>query len=262
MNNTEAQKTKIIYKITNKLNDKCYIGQTYSLIKNNEELGHLKRWNEHISDTKRCKCCPRFHNAIIKYGKDNFEVEVLLYASEDEIDDYEILLISLYGSNKKSYGYNITEGGKGVKCSDEDIRIKISLAQGGIDMNIRECYRFNKLVGYRVSRKENGKHIQKYFTSQKNSVDDNYKFAKDFLNSIIKKEPYFNNHYNRTTQLPKNIVYYKDKTTKEIRGYTVQIIKNKILHRKNFVTCANTMEEKLECALKYKEKIEIELGII
>jgi hypothetical protein len=261
MNRQQAQ--KIIYKITNIENYFCYIGQTYSIIKNKGEIGHIKRWKEHIRDSKKDKhTCPRFHHAISKYGEENFEVDVLLYANEDEIDGYEKLLISLYGSNKKDYGYNIADGGKGVNCGDGDIRIKISLGQGGTDMNIKDVYRNNKHVGYRVLRKENGKLNQKWFSSQKNSLEENYKLAKDFLNSIIKNEPYKNNKYNRSNILPKNIVLYKDKRTKEVRGYTVQIIKDKILYKKNFSICALTMEGKLECALKYKKKIEKELGII
>ena len=260
MNKQQTQ--KLIYKITNIENDFCYIGQTYSIMKNGKEIGHLKRWKTHIRDSKTTKSCPRFHNAIFDHGEQNFEVDVLLYANEKEIDDYEKLLISLYGSNKKEYGYNIAEGGKGVNCGDEDIRIKISLGQGGSDMNIKEVYRNGKHVGYRVLRKENGELIQKWFSSQKNTLEKNYELAKDFLNSIIKKEPYENNKYNRTIILPRNIVLYKDPRTKEVRGYTVQIIKDKILYKKNFSICAPTMEEKLDCALKYKEKMEKELGII
>ena len=264
MNRQQAQNqgAKIIYKITNKIDNLCYIGQTYSFIKNREEIGHLKRWKNHVRDSKKTNSCPRFHNAISKHGETNFEVDVLLYASEEEIDEYEKLMISLYGSNKKEYGYNLADGGRGINSGEEDIRIKISLAQGSSDMNIRECFRFDKLVGYRVLRRVEGKLRQKYFTSQKNTVEDNYKLAKEFLNSVKNNEPYENNYYNRTTILPKNIVLYKNKRTKEIRGYTVQIIKDKILYKKNFSVCAPTMEEKLKCALKYKEKIEKELGII
>ena len=259
MNKPEAQ--KLIYKVTNKINDLCYIGQTYSRIKNGDEIGHLKRLKEHIRSSKTTKSCPKFHNAISVDGEENFKIDVLLYASEDEIDDYEKLLISLYGSNKE-FGYNIADGGKGVNSGDEDIRIKISLAQGGLDMNIKEVYRFGKHVGYRVFRKVSGILNQKYFTSQKNSLDENYRLSKNFLNSVIKKEPYENNKYNRTVKLPKHVVFYKDKATKEVRGYTVQIIKDKILYKKNFSVCAPTMEEKLICALKYKEKLQKELGII
>lgn len=260
MNRPEAQ--KLIYKITNKINNLCYIGQTYSHMKNGNEIGHLKRLKQHIRESNTTKGCPRFHNAIYKDGKDNFEIDVLLYTSEDEIDEYEKLLISLYGSNKKEFGYNITEGGKGLGYVDEDTRMKISLAQGSLEMNIRDFYRFGKHVGYRVLRKKSGIINQKYFTSQKNSLEENYKLANQFLNSVINNEPYENNRYNRTTILPKNIVLYKDRRTKEVRGYVVQIIKDKILYKKNFSVCAPTMEEKLICALKYKEQLEKELEII
>ena len=259
MNKPQVQ--KLIYKITNIENELCYIGQTYSEIKNGEEIGHIKRWKDHVRDSEKDKpSCPRFHNAILMCGKDNFVLDVLLYSSEDEIDDCEKLLISLYGSNKKEYGYNIADGGRGLNPSDENIRVKISLSQGSEDMNIRPYYRFNKHVGYRVMRRENCILKQKYFTSQKNTVEENYKLAKDFLNSLLNKEDYNNIHYNRTNDLPKNIVYYKDKRTKEIRGFAVQIIKDKILYKKNFAT-GISLEEKYKKALNYKEELQKKLGI-
>ena len=53
----------IIYKITNIINGKSYIGQTaYSL---NE------RWLSHLSDMVKKKDNNYFHNAIRKYGWDN-----------------------------------------------------------------------------------------------------------------------------------------------------------------------------------------------
>jgi len=51
----------IIYKITNKINNKSYIGQT---IKNLD-----KRWKQHIYFSKTNKKNGKFNNAIRKYDK-------------------------------------------------------------------------------------------------------------------------------------------------------------------------------------------------
>lgn len=60
-----------IYKITNKINGKCYIGQSINI---------QKRINEHFWKSK-CEKDVSFnsilHTAIRKYGKENFEYETL-----------------------------------------------------------------------------------------------------------------------------------------------------------------------------------------
>lgn len=54
----------IIYKITNTINGKCYIGQTTSNIN--------KRWSQHIYNAKtQSQKCRFLENAIKKYGKEN-----------------------------------------------------------------------------------------------------------------------------------------------------------------------------------------------
>lgn len=59
----------IIYKVTNLINSKCYIGQTTKSLDDRRFI--------HIKDAKRQKYNSLFHKAIIKYGIDNFKWEVL-----------------------------------------------------------------------------------------------------------------------------------------------------------------------------------------
>jgi group I intron endonuclease len=66
----------IIYKITNNINNKVYIGQTIESIK--------KRWQRH---TWRCtieRNKMAITNAIIKYGKENFIIEQIDIANSIE----------------------------------------------------------------------------------------------------------------------------------------------------------------------------------
>ena len=97
----------LIYKITNKLNNKCYIGQT---IKSAEE-----RWKEHQSHafgTHINDINKTLYKAIRKYGLENFTFEVLQDNIEtfEQLDKAEIYWIDYYNSFVK--GYNETFGGQ------------------------------------------------------------------------------------------------------------------------------------------------------
>lgn len=89
-----------VYMHVNKINGKKYIGIT----KNMPE----ERWQNGYGYKKQV-----FYKAIKKYGWDNFN-HIVLYEnlSEDEACKKEIELISLYKSNDKKYGYNVSRGGE------------------------------------------------------------------------------------------------------------------------------------------------------
>lgn len=108
--------TGYIYKFTNKVNSKVYVGQTYNL---------QVRLNSHKS--KALKIKNKFYNAVRKYGWDNFEFSVLSTVSSNTkeelntlLDKLEIEYIKQYDSYKS--GYNSTLGGhskRGYKLSKE-----------------------------------------------------------------------------------------------------------------------------------------------
>jgi len=94
-----------LYKITNKINNKIYIGKSKNI---------FSRFKEHKRIAKSGKNCYTIHKAIIKYGFDNFSIEEL-FKSEDEQEVYlqEINTIS----QAKADGYilyNIANGGQGA----------------------------------------------------------------------------------------------------------------------------------------------------
>lgn len=94
-----------IYKITNKINGKTYIGKTTQSIK--------VRFNEHMWDVRN-RCNSYFHNALKKYGKDNFSLECLFECtSEQELTQKEIEVIKSY-KDQGVHLYNMTPGGEGV----------------------------------------------------------------------------------------------------------------------------------------------------
>lgn len=102
------EKKWCVYKHTNKINGKVYIGQT---CQNPED-----RWQ----NGEGYKTCPRFYNAIQKYGWDNFVHEILYKnLTLDEANKKEIDLIKEFQSTNDKFGYNIQDGGKNSKMSEE-----------------------------------------------------------------------------------------------------------------------------------------------
>lgn len=115
----------IVYKVTNNITGKVYIGQTVR--------GLTSRRREHLSDTRRKKYVSYFHKAIRKYGEEVFDWDVIEYCySKEEMDGMEFHYIMQYKSFKPN-GYNLTFGGGGVVgyvCSKETRRKK-SIAKMG-----------------------------------------------------------------------------------------------------------------------------------
>ena len=96
-----------IYLVTNLVNGKQYVGQT--------KHGHTKgRWKEH--NVIREDYNTIFHNAIKKYGTENFSVEVVEdNISDEDIDQREIYYIDFYNTfHANGHGYNMTKGGRGM----------------------------------------------------------------------------------------------------------------------------------------------------
>lgn len=105
-----------IYKITNIINNKVYIGQT-----NNYE----NRWRSH----KGCKSNHPLYNSMRYYGVDNFTFEVLCEIDDDqhEADQFEIFMIEQYNSADRRFGYNLTLGGNCCRGGlSEETRQKMS----------------------------------------------------------------------------------------------------------------------------------------
>ena len=123
----------IIYIHRNKINGKCYVGQTVT-------SPHI-RWGEngynYIVQTQDGKFIhPKFAPAILKNGWDNFEHLILpsLDKTKEELNAAEIATIAKYDSFNN--GYNATLGGStsggmtGKKHSEETCK-KISEALKG-----------------------------------------------------------------------------------------------------------------------------------
>lgn len=94
-------KNYTVYKHTNLINGKSYIGQT-----RREDL--TRRW----CGGHGYKASPYFYSAIKKYGWKNFSHEILFTnLTHEQANEKEREMIAYYKSNDPKYGYNIQEGG-------------------------------------------------------------------------------------------------------------------------------------------------------
>src|SRR5271157_1131964 len=107
----------IVYKITNILNDKAYVGQSQTSLE--------RRWTLHKSDAKRNIDNSYFHKAIRKYGTECWKFDIL-----EEIDDIsnlneaEMKWIERFDTFRN--GYNLTSGGENGYIVSDETKEKIS----------------------------------------------------------------------------------------------------------------------------------------
>lgn len=101
----------LIYKATNKTNGKTYVGQTTNSLK--------KRFDSHLRTARsNRKPTTAFHNALLKYGPDDFDVEVIEECPNSEVlNERERYWIASLNTQCPS-GYNIEPGGRHFPMSE------------------------------------------------------------------------------------------------------------------------------------------------
>lgn len=92
-----------IYKITNLINGKIYIGQSVDI---------NKRWRQHKrnSQIKGREYDKYLYRAFRKYGLENFSFEVIEECSRELLNEKETYYIQYYKANNETFGYNETSG--------------------------------------------------------------------------------------------------------------------------------------------------------
>lgn len=108
-----------VYLIRNLLDNKIYIGQTWLDIK--------ERFAQHAKPNSGCV---KLRNAILKYGRDSFSIEILAQTSSQILGDYlESIFIVEYDSI--NMGYNLRYGGQLSGRPSEETKRKISESSKG-----------------------------------------------------------------------------------------------------------------------------------
>ena len=105
-----------IYKITNTVNNKVYIGQTIRTVE--------ERYQRHLYEARQHTNRP-LYNSMNHYGVDNFVVETLVEASNDKLNELEAFHIAEYNTTDPNFGYNLTTGGDSCRvCLSEEVEAR------------------------------------------------------------------------------------------------------------------------------------------
>ncbi len=141
----------VVYVHMNKINGKKYVGIT-----NNP----ARRWS---GNGKNYEQCPRFRDAIAKYGWDNFTHEFLEEGlTIDEANQLEREYIAKYKTQDGRYGYNISPGGQYVpsmlgKHHSEETKQKMRLAALGHPVSDEQKQKISEALIGKMRGKRNGK---------------------------------------------------------------------------------------------------------
>lgn len=145
-----------IYKITNTLNGKAYIGQTTQPAK--RIAYHMNGHGNRL-----------IKNAITKYGRDVFTYEILYDGIIPELlSRYEVDAIKKYGTLAPK-GYNLTTGGEFAKELSAETRQKISEAHKGKKMSADACRKISELHKGRPHSAEHRRKVSESKIGSKNA---------------------------------------------------------------------------------------------
>lgn len=149
----------IVYKCTNIINGKSYIGKTTK--------GLSRRKTEHF-----CFNNPStyFQHAIKKYGEDSFRWDILKECfSKIELSESEIFYIDLFKTTDPNLGYNMTKGGDGFSYGELNIVHRPEVKSKIIEKLKSNNGSFRQEVRDKISKSLTGKKLTQ---DHKNSISE------------------------------------------------------------------------------------------
>ena len=128
-----------IYKITNDINDKVYIGKTIRTLP--------VRWREHLSDYKEIQEIDNrpLYSSMLKYGVNHFIIYEVEECPDELLNEREKFWIAFYDSYEN--GYNATKGGDGGvgrPHRPKELETKIISRY----LEVKSCYKVGEEFGY------------------------------------------------------------------------------------------------------------------
>lgn len=200
-----------IYKITNKINGKIYVGQT---IKNYEERFRQHRLNynkEYFSQIV-------LYKAFKKYGIENFSFEMIEEVEREKLDEREKYWIEYY--NSYFNGYNSTLGGRLVELynwDEEDIIQKY--------YDLKSARKAAKIIGCdhsSIDKILNRHNIKRFTLSESvattNIIIERDDFKKIFSNTRDCGKWFIDNNYTRSKDI-NNVTHYLRECLRKNKPY-------------------------------------------
>lgn len=139
----------IIYKITNRINEKVYIGKTTKTLEE-RIIGHYDQFKYARKRTINYV----IYKAMRKYGWENFVFEIIDNAlTEDVLNEKEMYWIKYYNC-KIPNGYNMTNGGEGCSGMVHSLETKFKISAKKKEMHL-EPWNKGKSGVYTVDTKTN-----------------------------------------------------------------------------------------------------------
>jgi hypothetical protein len=176
-----------IYKITNLITNKMYVGQTRSHYLNKGKyrpFGYIGRFKSHISESKyidKHYACRYLNSAFNKYGVENFKCELIINCDIVDLDYYEIKYISELDT-KYPNGYNLTSGGRnngfenGKKIVlEEEIKPKQDMS---LNPNLKRSEKTKQLISHRLKEYKSNPEIRKDDMKRVQKIHSNNRFDK------------------------------------------------------------------------------------
>lgn len=165
---------RFIYKLIAP-NNKIYIGQTNNIKRRIEQYKYL--W---------CKKQPKLYNSLIKYGWENFILEIIEYVADEFADEYERFYIKKY--NSVNAGLNHDSGGHYGKTHSKETRKKMSDS--------------GKKKIFTEQHKNNLKKAKKEFWQNKEKLQQRQQCINALITSIKTKTPVMSGkHHSEKTKL-------------------------------------------------------------
>ena len=163
-------KKYVVYKITNRINGLMYVGQTCRSL--------TERFNDHCVYPKT-RTPSKIQEAIKKFGRENFDIEVLEESTNDKIDDLEVYYINKLNTIYPN-GYNVWHGGRPIspashKCNHEEL-IKYYLECQSVPLTCQKFGLSDQRVGYlldqaKIPRRRLKKYVEYTEEDKQNLVD-------------------------------------------------------------------------------------------
>lgn len=271
MDSKRSKKYNYLYKTTNIINNKFYIGIHSTDNLNDGYIGCGIKSRAYARASNKYGLKSAFHDAVIKYGYENFKKEILYFteSKEDILELEELIVDREFIQNNNNY--NISTGGSGgsraFKFSlEKENTIFEDYMSGCTKKEISEKYDLSETMLWRIikdkdrsNRKNKNKHNFKKRVEIENWVKLN---AKDILkkyinwelsgNQINKITPFDTRYFNLVKGVDRNkkfVCIMEDSediffdTQKEIseklninifRGGYIQVIEGKINHYKGY----------------------------